>query len=133
MSASFTTDGKHVVSTSEDSSVYVWNYNSQEKSSSRGKNIQSCESFMSQNVSIAIPWCGIENGPGTLVSPPSARDIHGSNGKHGHSPHKFVGEPSWDCFSLTRGFLWDSLIRGSATWREEILSDSNPVAISTTE
>ncbi|KAF2298030.1 hypothetical protein GH714_007279 [Hevea brasiliensis] len=45
MSASFTTDGKHVVSTSEDSNVYIWNYNNQEKSASQAKNIHSYESF----------------------------------------------------------------------------------------
>ncbi|KAJ9148120.1 hypothetical protein P3X46_030211 [Hevea brasiliensis] len=140
MSASFTTDGKHIVSTSEDSNVYIWNYNSQEKSLSREKNVQSYESFMSRNVSIAIPWCGIKSGPGTLVSPTSGRDILGSNGKHGHNHHKFLGEldhkmlpTSSDCFSLTRGFLLDSLTRGSATWPEEKLTDSSPVAVSPTK
>ncbi|KAF2313497.1 hypothetical protein GH714_011261 [Hevea brasiliensis] len=133
-------DGKHIVSTSEDSNVYIWNYNSQEKSLSREKNIQSYESFMSRNVSIAIPWCGIKSGPGTLVSPTSGRDILGSNGKHGHNHHKFLGEldhkmlpTSSDCFSLTRGFLLDSLTRGSATWPEEKLTDSSPVAVSPTK
>ncbi|KDP25243.1 hypothetical protein JCGZ_20399 [Jatropha curcas] len=127
--ASFTTDGKHVISTSEDSNIYIWNYNSQEKSP-REKNIQSCESFMSQNVSIAIPWCGIENEPGTIV-PPTC----GNSGKNGPSPQKIFGdlehqmlESSPDCFSLTRGFLLDSLTRGSATWPEEMLNDSSPVA-----
>ncbi|XP_058009744.1 uncharacterized protein LOC110665877 isoform X2 [Hevea brasiliensis] len=140
MSASFTTDGKHVVSTSEDSNVYIWNYNNQEKSASQAKNIHSYESFKSQNVSIAIPWGGIENGPGALVSPTPGRDMHGSSEKNGHVCHKYFGkldhkilQPSSDCFSLTRGFLLDSLTRGSATWPEEKLTDSSPVAMSPTK
>ncbi|EEF43412.1 2-deoxy-glucose resistant protein 2 [Ricinus communis] len=140
MSASFTSDGKHVLSTSEDSNIYVWNYNSEEKSSSRVKKIQSYQSFASQNASIAIPWCGIENVPGPLVPPKADGDLSGNSGLHGHSHHKFFGETdhkvlpsSPDCFSLTRGLLLDSLTRGSATWPEEKLPDSSPVALSPTK
>ena len=37
-----------------------------------------------------------------------------------------------DCFSLGRGFLLESLPKGTATWPEEKLSDSCPVANSPT-
>ncbi|PKI45499.1 hypothetical protein CRG98_034109 [Punica granatum] len=76
--ASFTSDGKHVISANEDSSVCIWNYTNQEKTRSRAKSVLSCESFFSDNVSIAIPWCGpmhsmqredgqIESGPTIAV------------------------------------------------------------------
>ncbi|XP_050228449.1 uncharacterized protein LOC126677730 [Mercurialis annua] len=126
MFASFTCDGKHVVSTSEDSNVHVWNYSGQEKNP-RVKKIHSHEHFTSQNASIAIPWPGMEALPGPLVSPTSTRDkLFGElNDKmHPSSP---------DCFSLTRGLLLDSLTRGSATWPEEKLPESSAVAVSSTK
>lgn len=137
--ASFTSDGKHIVSTSDDSNVYIWNYPTQERTS-RVKNIKSYESFMSQNASVAIPWCGIETVPGTILSPASGGDICESSEKNGQNCQKFYGElehnmlqSSPDCFSVTRGFLLESLTRGSATWPEEKLPDSSPVAVSPTK
>ncbi|KAJ6962168.1 WD repeat-containing protein 44 [Populus alba x Populus x berolinensis] len=135
ISASFTSDGKHIISTSEDSNVYIWNYTSQERTS-RTKNIQSCESFMSQNASVAIPWRGIETVPETLSSPETSGDVNSFQSDR--SCPKFCGEieqkrlsssPSV-CFSLARGFLSDSLTRGSATWPEEKLPSSSPKAAS---
>ncbi|KAG6788177.1 hypothetical protein POTOM_004232 [Populus tomentosa] len=135
ISASFTSDGKHIISTSEDSNVYIWNYTSQERTS-RTKNIQSCESFMSQNASVAIPWRGIETVPETLSSPETSGDVNSFQSDR--SCPKFCGEieqkrlsssPSV-CLSLARGFLSDSLTRGSATWPEEKLPSSSPKAAS---
>ena len=135
ISASFTSDGKHIISTSEDSNVYIWNYTSQERTS-RTKNIQSCESFMSQNASVAIPWRGIETVPETLSSPETSGDVNSF--RSDRSCPKFCGEieqkrlsssPSV-CFSLARGFLLESLTRGSATWPEEKLPNSSPKAAS---
>lgn len=125
--ANFSSDGKHIVSASEDCNVYVWNYSGQEKTSSRVKNIWSCESFVSHDSSVAIPWHGIEMIPGTLPSPTLGGVI--DNGpKH---PQSLIGELdekishfSSDCFSLTRGFLLESLMKGSSTWPEESLPDS---------
>ncbi|KAJ6347255.1 hypothetical protein OIU76_003863, partial [Salix suchowensis] len=87
-SASFTSDGKHIISTSEDFNVYVWN-NAGHERTSRAKNIQSCESFLSQNASVAIPWRGIETIPGTLSSPESTC---GNSFKSDHKRPKFRGE-----------------------------------------
>ena len=135
-SASFTSDGKHIVSTSEDFNVYVWNNASQERTS-RAKNIQSCESFLSQNASVAIPWRGIETIPGTLSSPESTC---GNSFKSDQKRPKFRGDldqkklsSSSDCFSLARGFLLESLTRGSATWPEEKLPNSSPKTASPTK
>ncbi|KAJ6943719.1 hypothetical protein NC652_009236 [Populus alba x Populus x berolinensis] len=135
-SASFTSDGKHIISTSEDFNVHVWNYASQERTS-RAKNIQSCESFLSQNASVAIPWRGIETIPGT---PSSLESTCGNSFKGDHTSPKFCGEldqkklsSSSDCFSLARGFLLESSTRGSATWPEEKLPNSSPKTASLTK
>uniref|UniRef100_A0A2P2M5X2 WD-repeat protein n=1 Tax=Rhizophora mucronata TaxID=61149 RepID=A0A2P2M5X2_RHIMU len=131
LSASFTSDGKHVVSTSEDSSVHFWNCPSQERTS-HVKSISSFESFMSQNASIAIPWRGIKSVPGISLSSASGRDMNGSGDKNGHNHHEFFGEmlhSSLDCFSLARGFLLESLTRGAATWPEEKLPDLSSLAL----
>ncbi|KAJ6943711.1 hypothetical protein NC652_009229 [Populus alba x Populus x berolinensis] len=135
-SASFTSDGKHIISTSEDFNVHVWNYASQERTS-RAKNIQSCESFLSQNASVAIPWRGIETIPGT---PSSLESTCGNSFKGDHTSPKFCREldqkklsSSSDCFSLARGFLLESSTRGSATWPEEKLPNSSPKTASLTK
>ncbi|KAG5228198.1 hypothetical protein OIU76_017670 [Salix suchowensis] len=138
-SASFTSDGKHIISTSEDSSVYIWNYTGQERTF-RTKNIQSCESFLSQNASVAIPWRGIETIPETLSSPETSGDVNSFQSDR--SCPKFCGEleqkrlssssPSV-CFSLARGFLLESLTKGSATWPEEKLPNSSRKAASPTK
>ncbi|CAN1779158.1 Uncharacterized WD repeat-containing protein C3H5.08c [Linum perenne] len=132
MHATFTSDGKHVVSTSDDSNVHVWNYDKQERPSSRPKHIHSYESFMSQNASVAIPWRGIETVPATILSPPPppTGDSHAASSNAANC-HRNSTVTSPDCFSLTRGFLLDSLIRGSATWPEEKLPNSKPVSVST--
>ncbi|XP_010436154.1 PREDICTED: WD repeat-containing protein 44-like [Camelina sativa] len=58
--ASFTSDGKHIVSTIEDSGIHVWDYSQPNKkaSSQKPKTIRSYEGFLSHNVSVAIPWLG---------------------------------------------------------------------------
>lgn len=60
-SASFTSDGKHIVSTIEESGIHVWDFSQPNKkaaSSQKPKTIRSYEGFLSQNVSVAIPWLG---------------------------------------------------------------------------
>ncbi|CAN1177991.1 WD repeat-containing protein 44 [Linum perenne] len=134
MHATFTSDGKNVVSMSDDSNVYIWNYDKQEKPSSRAKYIRSYESFISQNASVAIPWRGIKTMPGTILSPrpPSNGYVHSTCSNIGHNHHNksFISSP--DCFPINRGFLLDSLSRGAATWPEETLPDSKPVSLPTT-
>lgn len=135
MFATFSSDGKHIISTSEDSNIYIWDYKSQEKTSSVVKKVQSYESFLSQNASIAIPWRGIETMTGSVLPPSSS----GNNGKNRHDHQKFYEEQdqktlpsSPDCFSLARGFMLESLTRGSATWPEEKLPNSSPLPRSPT-
>ncbi|AED94754.1 unnamed protein product [Arabidopsis thaliana] len=58
--ASFTSDGKHIVSTIEESGIHVWDFSQPNKkaSSQKPKTIRSYEGFLSRNVSVAIPWLG---------------------------------------------------------------------------
>ncbi|GFP97268.1 WD repeat-containing protein 44 [Phtheirospermum japonicum] len=121
--ASFTSDGEHVVSVSEDSNVRVWNYTTQDqKSSQHNKKMLSCESFLSRNASIAIPWGGLKNKLGALP---------GSILGHGHFDEKLLQKlPAAlfpDCFTTSLGFFLDALYKGSATWPEEKLPISNPI------
>ncbi|VVA27573.1 PREDICTED: WD repeat-containing [Prunus dulcis] len=139
MLASFTSDGTHIVSASEDSNVRIWNYNSQDMTSSRPRNIWSCESFVSHNSMIAIPWNGVNIIPGTLPSPRFTGDMPGScldnQLKHLSFDEKVEQKmhlSSPDCFSLGRGFLLEALPKGTATWPEEKLVNSSPVAVSPT-
>ncbi|KAL2236676.1 UNVERIFIED_CONTAM: WD repeat-containing protein 44 [Sesamum indicum] len=123
--ASFTSDGEHIVSVSEDSNVRVWNYTSHDQKSSRPKNVWSCESFLSRNASIAIPWCGLKNKLGALP---------GSILGNGHFDEKLLQKlPASfpDCFTMSFGFFLDALSKGSATWPEEKLPKSNPMAAKT--
>ncbi|KAL0291358.1 UNVERIFIED_CONTAM: WD repeat-containing protein 44 [Sesamum angustifolium] len=123
--ASFTSDGEHIVSVSEDSNVRVWNYTSHDQKSSRPKNVWSCESFLSRNASIAIPWCGLKNKLGALP---------GSILGNGHFDEKLLQKlPASfpDCFTMSLGFFLDALSKGSATWPEEKLPKSNPMAAKT--
>ncbi|KAK6162212.1 hypothetical protein DH2020_002053 [Rehmannia glutinosa] len=108
--ASFTSGGEHVVSVSEDSNVRVWNYTTQDQKSSRPKNLYSCESFLSRNASVAIPWGGLKNKIGALP---------GSILGNGHFDEKLLQKlPASfpDCFTTSLGFFLDALYKGSATW-----------------
>lgn len=141
MSASFTSDGKHIVSASEESNVYVWNYISHDKnaskSKSKAKNTSSCESFLSHNASIAIPWSGVNSMLNALPSPTSTGSLPGNSLENGQ-PHLPFDEylrnekpfSSPDCFSLSHRFLLESLPKGTATWPEEKLSKPSPKASS---
>ncbi|KAK6936651.1 WD40 repeat [Dillenia turbinata] len=116
MSASFTSDGKHIVSASEDSNVYVWNISDDEENTiSQGKNITSCEHF-SADAAVAIPWPGL---------------------KHGGSDNKVklrVLDESLvnTCFSLSQEFFLDNYPKGSATWPEENLPNASPLSAHST-
>ncbi|CAN4116957.1 unnamed protein product [Withania somnifera] len=67
IAASFSSDGKYVISASEDSHVYVWKR--EELRSPRGKprtsiSVQAHERFQCKDVSVAIPWLGsVKNEP----------------------------------------------------------------------
>ncbi|KAJ6760365.1 TRANSDUCIN/WD40 REPEAT-LIKE SUPERFAMILY PROTEIN [Salix purpurea] len=122
ISASFTVDGKHIISTCEDSSVNLWNYVDQEQPSTpRSKNSRSYEHFTA-NASVAIPWCGMkygdsENGWGFGVSDNNSQEV--------------LPLSSPACFSLSHEYFLESFPKGSATWPEEKLP-SSPLSASST-
>lgn len=136
MFATFTSDGKHVVSASEDSNIYIWNYTNQEKPSSRSKSIWSCESFLSHNASIAIPWVGVETTPGALPSPTFGENMqrnslkqHNLQNLEGDLDQNMPHSPS-DCFSHARDFFLEHVTKSAATWPEEKLPSASPKAVS---
>ncbi|KAI8030358.1 WD repeat-containing protein 44 [Camellia lanceoleosa] len=120
--ASFTSDGKHIVSTCDDSNVYLWNcINQEEHSLSQPKIIRSWERF-STNALIAIPWSGLksENSGNGWQLP--ALDESSSNALPLPSPTRFF---------LDQEFILESFPKGSATWPEEKLLSSSPRAVKT--
>lgn len=104
ISASFTSDGKHLVSASDDSNIYVWNYTSNGNTSP--KVVRSSECF-SCDASVALTWSGLKS--------PSLSSIK-----------SLPFSPSSTCFSLSQEFPLDSNSKGSATWPEEKLPKSSP-------
>ncbi|URE41996.1 WD domain, G-beta repeat [Musa troglodytarum] len=60
ISASFTADGQHIISASEDSNVYVWSSHDA-PISNHVKSRRSCERFFSSNCSIALTWHGFKS------------------------------------------------------------------------
>ncbi|KAJ0976624.1 hypothetical protein J5N97_012098 [Dioscorea zingiberensis] len=121
--ASFTSDGRYIVSVDEDSHVYVWNYNeSRLHSSLKGaKTIRSCELFSSEGVSVAVPWPGIDHRGAGL----GFNSVLASS-----SPQRILEPSTWlrdpDCFSLGICFFAESPTKqqSSATWPEEKLIPS---------
>ncbi|XP_076937519.1 uncharacterized protein LOC143605194 [Bidens hawaiensis] len=101
--ASFTSNGRHIISASEDSNVYVWdcdnkNNNQNKTSFFKHKTVRSCEWFYA-GASVALPWSGR-----TSPLPPSY-------------------------FSLGQEFFLESAAKASATWPEEKLpSSSSPLS-----
>ncbi|KAE9608851.1 hypothetical protein Lal_00020374 [Lupinus albus] len=110
MSASFTSDGKHILSACEDSNVYLWNVSQDESSPTKAKKITSCERFFS-NASVAVPWHGLKSQD---IDSVQQLDI--------------LDKRSPASFSLDQKFLLESLPKGSATWPEENLPVSSPEA-----
>ncbi|XP_051121686.1 uncharacterized protein LOC127245085 [Andrographis paniculata] len=104
-SASFTVDGMHIVSASDDSNVCIWNYSDPEESSiSQPNTIRSLECF-SADASVAIPWPGL---------------------KSSNSSSSAITSPA--LFSLSQEYFCDSTSKVSATWPEEKLPDKATTA-----
>ncbi|EEF28046.1 uncharacterized protein LOC8262020 isoform X2 [Ricinus communis] len=121
MSASFTSDGKHIISASEDSNVYMWNcINQQENVPVQAKKIRSCERF-STNASVAIPWSGLRHG--------NLRNGWGFHVSNGYSP-EVMPFSSPASFFLGQEYFLESYPKGSATWPEEKLPVSSPFSAS---
>ncbi|KAM0837709.1 hypothetical protein ACQ4PT_061448 [Festuca glaucescens] len=141
VAASFTPDGDHIISASDDSHVYMWNYANQlAPITSRVKNVWSYERFVCNDVSVAIPWNAAQsrNSISLSCNIPSLRqevpddfcDIQDST-SHCHTEDSLDGDnvyqlPSGN-FTLSRAFFAESAPRGSATWPEEQLPSNSAV------
>ncbi|XP_010245259.1 PREDICTED: transcription initiation factor TFIID subunit 5-like [Nelumbo nucifera] len=117
MSASFTSNGRHIISVGEDSHVYVWNYDGLcLPLSKEAKSIRSCEHFFHDDVSVAIPWSGMEEERSVLDS---------CSLQHSSKVPEFLEAASWfrdsERLSLGGWFSVDCPSKGSATWPEEKL------------
>lgn len=120
MSASFTSDGKHIVSACDDSNVYVWNCSNEgEPALSQSKSIRAFEHFPT-NASVAIPWCGMKYG-----NPENGWQFHALD----ESSPNTLPFPSPASFSLSQEFFSESFPKGSATWPEEKLPTSSLVSV----
>lgn len=112
MSASFTSNRRHIVSVGEDSRVYLWDYDDHFSSSKREKTIRSCETFHCEGISVAIPWLGMGMEQKCLdcIESKDCEDESSS----------FQVKDS-DRFSLSNCFFLDGPSWGSATWPEDKL------------
>ncbi|OAY82123.1 putative WD repeat-containing protein C3H5.08c [Ananas comosus] len=111
IAASFTPDGRHIISASEDSNIYFWNFESQAAlTSSHVTKTSSCERFFCSNASMAIPWNGSQT----------------SNVSRNLS---IIRENASNCreedSTMSHGFFSGLLPKGSATWPEEKLPFSS--------
>lgn len=144
VAASFTPDGDHIISASDDSRIYMWNYANQlAPITSRVKNVWSYERFVCNDVSVAIPWNAAQsrNSISLSCNIPSLRqevpddfcDIQDST-SHCRTEDSLDGDTVYQLpsgnFTLSRAFFAESAPRGSATWPEEQLP-SNSAATST--
>lgn len=116
-SASFTSDGKHIISVSEDSNVHIWNCSNNEGCNfSETKATRSCEWF-SSNATVAIPWCRMK-----CRHSGDEREF-GVLGKE--LEETIPSAPA--CFSLGHEYFLETFPKGSATWPEEKLPASSQV------
>ncbi|KAG2333103.1 hypothetical protein Bca4012_017249 [Brassica carinata] len=118
ISASLTSNGKFLVSASEDSNVYVWNYDSETRAG-RSKRVtvtNSYEHFYCRDVSVAAPWPGkISNknnspdqSPFTANNPPTPAN----------DPVNNTPITNGIISSATNSYFFDRI---SATWPDEKL------------
>ncbi|CAD6259951.1 unnamed protein product [Miscanthus lutarioriparius] len=139
--ATFTPDGQHIVSASEDSNIYVWNHENQDEPSLKhAKTIWSSERFHSNNAAIAIPWNGQKpRNPVSLasqiLSPQGdnfwcmSKAVKCSSSRSEDSAiNSFVSRFAPGIFNLNQEFS-ESTCRSSATWPEEILPSRSIRAI----
>ncbi|KAH6770969.1 Transducin/WD40 repeat-like superfamily protein [Perilla frutescens var. hirtella] len=117
--ASFTSDGNHIVSASDDSNVYIWNYSDQGESASlQSKSIRSYEYF-SSDASVAISWPGLKTG--------NSEDLDGLKSDQLQTNSLPFSSPT--SLSLGQRYFLDSSSKGSATWPEEKLPVSSPQTV----
>lgn len=124
ISASFTSDGRHIVSASEDSNVCVWTRDADDSSiSNHVKTSNSCEQFISTHASVAIPWH-------RQASRSSAPEVMQENCGDSSSNNTVYLSPAGS-FTLSNNLFSEFLPKGSATWPEEKLSSTAPSTAAT--
>ncbi|KAL3849389.1 hypothetical protein ACJIZ3_011271 [Penstemon smallii] len=124
ISGSVTSNGKYVVSASEDSYVYVWR-NEGESGPNRSKGVtvtQSYELFHCQDVSVAVPWPGMSSDSSYLED-----EILNGNHPVPTTPVEGGNSPLNGTLSTaTKSYLFD---RFSLTWPEEKLVSPDTTTI----
>jgi hypothetical protein len=145
VAASFTPDGDHIVSASDDSIISMWNYANQiAPVTSRVKTVWSYERFICNDVSVAIPWNASQakssislacNIPSSRQEASDDLDNLQDTASYCHAEDSHDGDnlyqPPSGNFTLSNAFFAESAPRGSATWPEEKLP-SNSVTPSST-
>ncbi|BAF10666.1 uncharacterized protein [Oryza sativa Japonica Group] len=139
VAASFTPDGDHIISASDDSSIYMWNYANQiAPVTNHVKTVWSNEHFSCHDVAIAIPWnasqtrnsislaCSITSSQQEVLDEfhnehDSSSCSHTEDSPDGDSLYQL---PSGN-FTLSSAFFAESAPRGSATWPEEQLPSNS--------
>ncbi|KAJ0968944.1 hypothetical protein J5N97_021821 [Dioscorea zingiberensis] len=125
ISASLTTNGNYVISASEDSHVYVWRYDTDNRPS-RSKGVvpvsQSYEYFHCKGVTVAVPWPG----RGTAIAVDDGQnDLDESSKPNFDMQFEANGHEGSATYRCTNGFQENSTSnfsdRVSATWPEEKL------------
>ncbi|XP_039139136.1 WD repeat-containing protein 44-like isoform X4 [Dioscorea cayenensis subsp. rotundata] len=110
--ASFTSNGKYIVSVNKDSQVYLWNYEKSKSLSSRGIKLTCpCNTFHSEGVSVALPWPGMHLSYENMTKSYAQTSLE----------QKHVDQ---DQFSFGACFFPDVQSK-SVTWPEEMLQDEN--------
>lgn len=127
ISASFTSDGKHIISASEDSNVYVWNYNNQDAAiSNHVKSTSSCERFSASNASVAITWNGFESKDPVELQEDTEFGFHHRADSLGNNNMYLSPTGS---FTLSQELFSEFLPKGTATWPEEKLPSATGSAL----
>lgn len=124
MSASFTTDGQHIVSASEDSNIYVWNRENQDESVWRqAKTTYSSERFHSSNAAVAIPWNGIkQRNHVSLASQMQFKYSSSCRGDYSSTNSCTSISTAPGIFNLNQELFTEPSCKGAAaTWPEEML------------
>lgn len=117
LSASFSLREKLIVSVGDDSRVYLWNYDSSSVIPSKNKSVKSvrsCEYFLSEAVSVALPWSGTDR---SLLGINSSKSLKCCSRRLG-CPTEARDS---DRFSIGNWFSIEGPCLGTPTWPEEKL------------
>ncbi|XP_030443482.2 uncharacterized protein LOC115665788 isoform X1 [Syzygium oleosum] len=119
ISASLSANGKYVVSASEDSHVYVWKHEADSRPS-RGKAVtvtRSYEHFHCQDVSVAVPWPGLDDTWGTLDGYSAEQnELDTEEASTANHPPTPVEETNGPVGSRSASGCSNSPLHGSISW-----------------